>query len=114
MCKDVFVIGVGFVGIVVVWELYKWGMNVSVLDVCEGLVLEISFVNVGVLILFEFELWNVLGVYWDLIKLLFDLYVVMKLCFVFLFGLISWGLCFLCNFMYKCYLVVLKVNFVLL
>jgi len=111
--KDVIVIGAGLAGVSAAWALRQKGFNVSVLDARDGPALETSFANAGALTPSEPEPWNAPGVFWDLVKSLFDPHAAMKLRLAPLPGLVGWGLRFLRNSTRKRYEAAARANFAL-
>lgn len=103
MCVLVF--GSGVIGIISVWYFWQVGFEVMVVDCQFGLVLEISFVNVGQLLFGYILLWVVFGVLFKVVKWLFFEYVLLVIWFGLDWYQYCWFVQMLCNCIYVCYVI---------
>ncbi len=89
------VVGGGLAGLSAAWALIEKGQDVTVLEAREGVALETSFANAGMLTPSMPEPWNGPGVFRDLFVALFDSNASMKVHLRTLPSLLSWGTDFL-------------------
>lgn len=98
------VIGGGLAGLSAAWALVERGQRVTVLEAREGVALETSYANAGMLTPSMPEPWNGPGVMRDLFAALFNPHASMRVHFRTIPSLFFWGLDFLRNSSEKRYL----------
>lgn len=95
MSVDVQIIGGGLIGLSTAYALQKSGVSVRVIESREGIGLETSFANAGMLHASVAAPWNHPGVGWELLKSFFDPHSAMKLRLSQLTSMANWGIKFL-------------------
>ncbi|MAP04708.1 MAG: amino acid dehydrogenase [Halieaceae bacterium] len=109
--NKVLVIGGGLLGLCSARALHAKGFEVELIEAREGVALESSYGNGGLLTASMSDPWNAPGVHKHLAASLFDPSSAMKLHLAAIPGLISWGLRFLANSNRKRYLKTVKANY---
>lgn len=95
--QKVVVVGAGLAGVTVAYELASRGYSVDLLEAREGVALETSYANGGMLTPSMADPWNSPGIFWHLLASLFNSRSAVKLRLCAIPSLLSWGVQFLRN-----------------
>lgn len=110
---DVIVVGAGLIGITVAYELSSRGQRVELLEARDGVALETSYANGGLLTPSMSDPWNSPGILKNILASLCDQRSAMKLRLSALPFLIPWGIRFLKNASPERYWAATRANYLL-